>query len=69
MLLESIDPCCYLSAHPGLLQEVLLDAGAFDGPRLVEVDVNVLPEAAGVVVADGFGVAEGWEETKQVQVN
>ena len=65
MALVRIDPRSYLSTHPGLLQEVLLNAGPFDGPRLVEVDVDVLPKAAGVVVADGFGITEGWEGTKQ----
>lgn len=46
----------HLAAHTGLLQQVLLDLGALDGTPLVEVDVDVLPEAARVVIADGLGV-------------
>ena len=51
----------HLAADPGLLQQVLLYLGPLDGSSLVEVDVDVLPEAAGVVVADGLGVAKGCE--------
>lgn len=36
----------YLPADPGFLQEKLLDACPLDHPTGVEVDVNVLPEAA-----------------------
>ena len=49
----------YLSADPGLLQQVLLYLGSLDGSSLVEVDVDVLPEARGVVVTDGFSVPKG----------
>ncbi len=49
----------YLATHSGLLQQVLLDLGSLDGSSLVEVDVDVFPEAAGVVVTDGFSVPEG----------
>lgn len=48
----------HLATDPGLLQQVLLDLGALDGTPLVEVDINVLPKAAGVVVADGLGIAK-----------
>ena len=48
----------HLSADSGLLQQVLLHLGPFDGSSLVEVDVDVFAETAGVVVPDGFGVAE-----------
>lgn len=36
----------HLATDARLLQQVLLDLGALDGTPLVEVDVNVLPEAA-----------------------
>lgn len=57
--LEGGPAASHLSTHAGLLQQVLLYLGPFDRPSLVEVDVDVLPEAAGVVVANGLGVAEG----------
>lgn len=56
---ETSDNYPHLSAHAGLLQQILLDLGSFDGASLVEVDVDVLPEAAGVVVADGLCIAKG----------
>lgn len=49
----------HLSTHAGLLQQVLLYLGSFDGPSLVEVDIDILPEATGVVVTNGLGVAKG----------
>lgn len=58
----------HLPAHAGLLKQVLLDLGSFDGASLVEVDVDVLPEATGVVVTDGLCVAEGLlDERDQVR--
>lgn len=47
-----------LSTHSRLLQQVLLYLGPFDGASLVEVDVDVLPKATGVVVANRLGVAK-----------
>ena len=47
-----------------LLQKVLLHPCPLDGPVLVEGDLQVLPEAAGVVVADGFSVPKGWGRTE-----
>ena len=41
-----------------LLQQVLLDLGAFDRPALVEVDVDVLAEARRVVVAQRLRISE-----------
>lgn len=49
----------HLPADPGLLQKELLDPCALDHPAGVEVDVDVLPEAAGVVVVDCLGVSKG----------
>lgn len=46
----------HLATDTGLLQQVLLDLGALDGTPLVEVNIDVLPKAAGVVVADGLGI-------------
>lgn len=45
--------------HPGLLQQVLLNAGTFNSPALGEADVDVLPKSTGVVISNGFGVTEG----------
>ena len=42
---------------PRLLQEVLGHVGAGDDTS-VELDLDVLPEPGGVVVAEGLGVAE-----------
>lgn len=53
------DPMSHLSTHSGFLQQVLLDLGSFDGPSLVEVDIDVLSEATGVIITDGLGVAKG----------
>lgn len=50
-----------LSTHSGLFQQILLNASSLNGATFVEVDVNVLSKAAGVVVSRGLGVAEGWE--------
>lgn len=43
-------------ADARLLQQILLHASAFDHPVPVEEDLQILAEAAGVVVADRFGV-------------
>lgn len=58
----------HLMADAGLLQQVLLHAGAFDHSAAVEEDLQVLAEAAGVVVADGFGVPEGCVGLKTVML-
>lgn len=49
----------HLPADSRLLQKEVLNAGALDHPAGVEVDVNVLPEAAGVVIPDSLGIAKG----------
>ena len=56
----------HLPTDSGLLQKKVLNAGTLDHPAGVEVDVNVLSEAAGVVVADGLGIAKGcgWKGQK-----
>lgn len=53
----------YLSADSGLLQQVLLYLGSFYCSSLVKVDVDVFPEARGVVIADSFGIAKGYKGT------
>lgn len=54
----NFDPVSHLPTHTRLLQQVLLYLGSFNGPSLVEVDIDVLPKATGVVVTNGLGVAE-----------
>lgn len=56
----------YLPADSGLLQKEVLDAGALDHPARVEMDVNVLPKTARVVIADGLGVAKGCGGKREV---
>lgn len=49
----------HLPADTGLLQQEVLDARAHDHAAGVEVDVDVLSEAARVIVVDRLGVSEG----------
>lgn len=48
----------HLPAHSGFLQQVLLNPGALDGAALVEVDIDIFPEAAGVVIPNSFGISK-----------
>lgn len=48
----------HLIADARFLQEILLHTSALDHPTLIEEDLQILPEATGVVVADGFGVSK-----------
>lgn len=48
----------HLMADARLLQKILLHTGAFDHSVPVEEDLQILAEAAGVVIADRFGVPE-----------
>ena len=47
-----------LTNNSGLLKEILIDPGAFYSPVLVEVDIDVLAEPAGVVIADSLGISK-----------
>ena len=47
-----------LTNNSGLLQEVLVNPGTLDSSVLVEVDVNVFPEPAGVIVPHSLSVAK-----------
>lgn len=49
------------AAH--LLEQVAVDVSSNRIPLEVEVDVHVLAEAAGVVVAIGAGISEGFQHT------
>lgn len=64
-LLCYADMSPYLSADPGLLQQVLLNLGPLDGSPFVEVDVNVLPKSAGVVITDRLCIPKSCREELQ----
>lgn len=48
---------------PGLLQQVLWNLGAHDSTSGGELHLQVLAEAAGVVIAVGLGIAERLQDT------
>lgn len=48
----------HLSADAGLLQQVLLDLRPFNGTPLVEMDVDVFTEPAGVVITNRLCIAK-----------
>lgn len=50
----------HLMADTRLLQKILLHPSTFDHSVLVEEDLQIFPEATGVVVADGFSVSKRW---------
>lgn len=47
-----------LGYNPRLFQEILFYLGSFYYALLVEMNVDVLAETGGVVVSDGFRIAE-----------
>lgn len=48
--------------NPTLLQQIIRRTTSHDNELLAEMDLHVFTEAGGVVVADRFGVAEGFED-------
>ena len=58
---ESIGRRAHLVTEPGLLQQVLLNLGAFYRAGLVEVNIDVFPESARVVISHGLGISERCE--------
>lgn len=56
----------HLMADARLLQQVLLHVSSFDHAVFVKEDLDVLPEAARVVVAYRFGVSESWRRDEKV---
>lgn len=50
----------HLMANTRLLQKILLHTSAFDQPLLIEEDLQIFPEATGVVIADCFGISESY---------
>lgn len=48
--------------YSALFQQVTDDVGALNGEVLSEEDLNVLTEATGVIVSDGFAVSEGLQQ-------
>lgn len=57
-MLDLVARLPHLMADARLLQQILLHTGAFDHSVPVEEDLQILAEAAGVVIADRFGVPE-----------
>lgn len=49
----------HLTTNSGLLQQILLHSGPFNGPSFGEANVDVLPKSTGVVIANGFGITKG----------
>lgn len=47
-------------ADTRLLQKILLHPSTFDNSVFIEEDLQIFPEATGVVVADGFSVSKCW---------
>lgn len=47
-------------ADTRLLQKILLHPSTFDHSVLIEEDLQIFPEATGVVVADGFSISKCW---------
>ena len=47
---------------PALFQQILVNLGSFNETILVEMNVDVLAESAGVVVANRFGIPKGLED-------
>lgn len=67
MCLQKDGPVCYLTAHSGLLQQVLLNLGPLNGASLIKVDVDVLPKAARIVIPDGLGIPKSWRPERYDQ--
>lgn len=53
--------------HPGALQQVRADSRAADPPRLVELNLNKLSEAGGVVIAHSLGISKRLQERVRLQ--
>lgn len=50
--------CPHLPANPRLLQKELFYPGSFYHTTLIEVNINVFPEAAGIVISNRLGISE-----------
>lgn len=55
----------HLEDHPGLLQQVSPHVGPDDVVPLVKANLNILPKAAAVVIAGGFGISDGLFRTNK----
>ena len=55
----------HLKDHPGLLQQVGPHVGSNDVVPSVKADLDILPKAAAVVIARGFGISDGLFRTNQ----
>lgn len=55
----------HLKDHSGLLQQVGPHVGSNDVVPSVKANLDVLPEAAAVVIASGFGISDGLFRTNQ----
>lgn len=58
--------CPHLPANPGLLKKKLFYPGSLYHTILIEVDINVFPEAAWVVISNCLGISKSWWATEIV---
>ena len=58
LITKLMSPILVLTNNSRLFKEVLVYPSAFYSSILVEVNVNILSETAGVIVANGLSISE-----------